>query len=166
MKASIPCVLAINGGSSSIKFALFALGATLKRILIGKIEGIGQNQGIFTARGAGLNENFSRPLVAADHATAVSALIDWLLPQIDYRALAAIGHRWPEVLGADAHHEGTRGGIAPDYPLRSRTFAGRDLIDRGFPTQLPEASPSCLFRYGISSRPAESGAATADPASL
>ncbi len=34
-------VLTINGGSSSIKFALFEVGKSLKRILEGSIERIG-----------------------------------------------------------------------------------------------------------------------------
>jgi acetate kinase len=35
------CVLTVNGGSSSIKFALFEAGGSLRRILEGRIERIG-----------------------------------------------------------------------------------------------------------------------------
>lgn len=93
MKLPISSFLTINGGSSSIKFALFESGVTLKRIFVGKIEGVGQPEGCFTVKGSGVSKNFSRPLVASDHATAVNALIDWLLPQVDHGALTAIGHR-------------------------------------------------------------------------
>ncbi|MEO6568472.1 MAG: acetate/propionate family kinase [Opitutaceae bacterium] len=65
----------------------------MERIFAGKIEGVGQPQGSFTVTGSGESENFSRPLAAPDHATAVSALIDWLQPRIEHGALAAIGHR-------------------------------------------------------------------------
>ena len=36
-----PCVLTINGGSSSIKFALFEVGDSRRRILEGELERIG-----------------------------------------------------------------------------------------------------------------------------
>jgi acetate kinase len=39
MKPSNPRILTINGGSSSIKFALFESGASLRRILGGGLTG-------------------------------------------------------------------------------------------------------------------------------
>jgi acetate kinase len=93
MKASAPCVLTVNGGSSSIKFALFESGVTLERTFAGEIEGVGLPRGRFTVKGSGADENFSRPLAASDHAAAVGALMDWLQPRIDRGGLAAIGHR-------------------------------------------------------------------------
>jgi len=41
MKPARPRILTINGGSSSIKFALFEAGESLRRILEGGIERIG-----------------------------------------------------------------------------------------------------------------------------
>jgi acetate kinase len=41
MKPAHPKILMINGGSSSIKFALFDAGDSLRRILAGGIERIG-----------------------------------------------------------------------------------------------------------------------------
>ena len=41
MKPANPRILTINGGSSSIKFALFEAGDSLRRILEGGIERIG-----------------------------------------------------------------------------------------------------------------------------
>ena len=41
MKPANPLLLTINGGSSSIKFALFEAGDPLRRILEGSIERIG-----------------------------------------------------------------------------------------------------------------------------
>lgn len=93
MKASVPSVLTINGGSSSIKFALFKSGAILERVFAGKIEGVGQPQGQFTVKGTGEDDNFSRPLAATDHTVAVGVLMGWLQSRIDCGALAAIGHR-------------------------------------------------------------------------
>jgi acetate kinase len=36
-----PCVLTINGGSSSIRFAVYEAGASLRRRLAGKIDRVG-----------------------------------------------------------------------------------------------------------------------------
>ena len=41
MKPAHPRILTINGGSSSIKFALFDAGESLQRIIEGEIERIG-----------------------------------------------------------------------------------------------------------------------------
>jgi acetate kinase len=41
MKSALPCVLTINGGSSSIRFTVYEAAATLRRRLDGKIERIG-----------------------------------------------------------------------------------------------------------------------------
>ena len=57
-KPSGPCILTINGGSSSIKFALFDAGGQARRVLAGRIEGVGLPEGSFTVKGPG--ENFSR----------------------------------------------------------------------------------------------------------
>ena len=41
MKPANPHILTINGGSSSIKFALYQVGEPLKRGLYGKVDRIG-----------------------------------------------------------------------------------------------------------------------------
>jgi acetate kinase len=41
VKTASPCVLTINGGSSSIRFALYRTGDPLKRGLDGKVDRIG-----------------------------------------------------------------------------------------------------------------------------
>ena len=37
-----PCVLTINGGSSSLKFAVFAASEPLDRVLTGRVERVGR----------------------------------------------------------------------------------------------------------------------------
>ncbi len=86
-------VLTINGGSSSIKFALFDAGGELRRILEGRVEGIGLPQGSFTVKGSNQAENFSRPVLAPDHTAAVAILMDWVQERIDSGSLRAVGHR-------------------------------------------------------------------------
>ncbi len=88
-----PGILTINGGSSSIKFALFEAGDPLRRILAGRIEGIGLPRGSFAVKGANQADNFSRPVTVPDHTIAVNVLMDWIQDRIERGALAAVGHR-------------------------------------------------------------------------
>lgn len=86
-------VLAINSGSSSIKFALFSIGDGLKRIREGRIEGIGSNETSFRVRGASGEDLSSRALPQGDHATAIDELMEWIAESGTHGDLAAIGHR-------------------------------------------------------------------------
>ena len=60
MKAAKPRILTINGGSSSIKFALFEAGDSLRRILEGGIERIGSPEATLRVKGLDQADNFSR----------------------------------------------------------------------------------------------------------
>ena len=93
MQPANPRVLTINGGSSSIKFALFEVGDPLRRILEGVIERIGLPAATLRVKGVNASDNFSRPVVAADHTVAVSALMDWVEERSGRDALTAVGHR-------------------------------------------------------------------------
>lgn len=86
-------VLAINGGSSSIKFALFELSDGPRRRLAGGIDRIGLADGTLQARDERTNETIHTPLAAQDHAQAVEQLLAWLGARIDVQTLAAVGHR-------------------------------------------------------------------------
>jgi len=93
MKPTNPLILTINGGSSSIKFALFEAGDPLQRILAGGIERIGLSQTTLRVQGLNHADNFSRPVTVPDHPAAVSALMDWIEERLGRDALAAVGHR-------------------------------------------------------------------------
>jgi acetate kinase len=86
-------VLTINGGSSSIKFALFEAGPRLQRILAGRIERIGLPDATFTVKGANEADSFTRSVTAANHTEAVEVLMDWIEDRIRRGELAAVGHR-------------------------------------------------------------------------
>ena len=55
-----PHILTINGGSSSIKFALFEAGDSLRRILEGTIKRIGLPEATFRVKGVNQADNLSR----------------------------------------------------------------------------------------------------------
>jgi acetate kinase len=93
MKRANPRILTINGGSSSIKFALFEARGSLRRILEGGIERIGLPEATLRVKGVNQADNFSRPVTAPDHTVAVGALMDWIEQRIGRDALTAVGHR-------------------------------------------------------------------------
>ena len=92
-KAANNSVLTINGGSSSIKFALFHVESALQRVLEGRIERIGMPEAMFVVKGSNLADTFSRPVAAPDHMAAVGALMDWVEERIGRGGLTAVGHR-------------------------------------------------------------------------
>jgi len=93
MKPASPRILTINGGSSSIKFALFEAGDTLKRIIEGSIERIGLPEASLRVKGLNPADSFSRSVKAPDLTVAVEILMDWIEGRGDHEVLAAVGHR-------------------------------------------------------------------------
>src|ERR1039457_7217018 len=93
MKPANPRILTINGGSSSIKFAVFETGDPLRRILEGGIERIGLPEATLRVKGSNQADNFSRLVTAPDHTAAVGALMDWIEDRGGRDALTAVGHR-------------------------------------------------------------------------
>jgi acetate kinase len=93
MKSAHQRILTINGGSSSIKFALFETGDSLRRILEGGIERVGLPDATLRVKGLNPADNFSRCVTAPDHTAAVGALMDWIEERSGRDALTAVGHR-------------------------------------------------------------------------
>ena len=86
-------ILTVNGGSSSIKFALFEMGDSLQRVLAGSLERIGLPDARFVVKGSDPAETFARPVAAKDHTAAVKLLMDWLEERDQREPLTAVGHR-------------------------------------------------------------------------
>jgi acetate kinase len=93
MKPANPRILTINGGSSSIKFAVFEAGDSLRRILEGAIERIGLPEATLVVKGLNKADNFTRSVTAANHTVAVGVLMDWIEERIRRGELIAVGHR-------------------------------------------------------------------------
>jgi acetate kinase len=93
MKPADRCILTINGGSSSIKFAVYPAGEPLKRRLYGTVDRIGMSGTNLTFQLPGTNQHESRSLAASDHKSAATFLMDWLEEQHGFESVRAVGHR-------------------------------------------------------------------------
>jgi acetate kinase len=149
MKPTTPSVLTVNGGSSSIKFALFEADETPRRILEGRIEGIGLRQGSFEVKGLDRADNVSKPVVAPDHTVAVNVLMDWVRARIESGTLAAIGHR--VVHGGPRYWEPQR--ITPEMlkelhqlsPFDSEHLPEEILLTEAFHRRFPNVPQVACF---------------------
>lgn len=87
-------ILTINGGSSSIKFALFQSGSDeLRRIFEGSIDRIGRPDAAIRVKGSTSADSVSHSVNAPDQKAAMGILMDWLETSGKCEQLSAIGHR-------------------------------------------------------------------------
>jgi acetate kinase len=92
MKPANSRILAINCGSSTIKFALFETGETLQQIAAGGIDRIGL-EATFQVKAKNQADNISRSVAAPDHTAAVGILLNWIKEHSGHGLLSAVGHR-------------------------------------------------------------------------
>jgi len=93
MKPANPRILTINGGSSSIKFALYQAGGPLERELYGKIDRIGLSGTNLTFNDPTRNSPDSQSFASFERKSAGNFLIDWLEGQNGFESVRAVGHR-------------------------------------------------------------------------
>jgi len=98
-------ILTLNGGSSSLKFALFKEGEPPMRLAGGKIERIGSPGSAMTLVKQGGRPWF-RPVEAPDHGSGVALILEWMEEQVALAGLRAIGHRI--VHGGTTYHRPER----------------------------------------------------------
>ncbi len=93
----MPSILALNTGSSSIRFALYRGDAPFERELHGKIDRIGQSGASLTCERTSPNraENVREclPLQESTGKSAARFLVDWLEDQNGFESVRAVGHR-------------------------------------------------------------------------
>lgn len=92
MPRAEPCILALNGGSSSIKFALFEAFDPRRQLLAGEISRIGRPDPALRVTGVNPADNLSESVAAPDHAAATGIVVDWV-KQRARDGLIAAGHR-------------------------------------------------------------------------
>jgi acetate kinase len=86
------CVLALNSGSSSIKFAVYRIDGDEKPLLKGRAERIGLDGSSFHAYDASGKEAAHESLPMPDHEAALQRVLAWVRDAIP-DALHAVGHR-------------------------------------------------------------------------
>lgn len=126
MKSAVPCILTINGGSSSIRFAVYEAGETARRRLAGKINRIGSSGTNLIVTEAVGKPRDPKPLTTGDHHTAVDFLLDWLGTQPVFASVKAVGHR---VVQGMSHSEPER--------VTAKLLAELDRITAYDPDHLP-----------------------------
>jgi acetate kinase len=102
MRAAKPCVLTINGGSSSIRFALYEAGDEPRRLFLGKIDRIGLGGTNLVATDPARKRLVSRRLKASDYDAAAGEMLDWLDAQPAFASVRAVGHRVVHGMGHSA----------------------------------------------------------------
>jgi acetate kinase len=90
----VRCILTINGGSSSVKFALYDASAPEpRRLMRGQVERIGQ-PGSAISTDASADDSARRfDVSVADHREAAEQLVQWLIDRAGTEAVVAVGHR-------------------------------------------------------------------------
>jgi acetate kinase len=99
-------VLAINAGSSSIRFAVFGKKGEWARQLHGLVDRIGLPGTSLRYRDAAGIDAHTRSPGDLDHASAAGWLVDWLAGRAEVAAVQGIGHRI--VHGGPRHMEPAR----------------------------------------------------------
>jgi len=85
-------ILTINGGSSSIKFAVFA-SSDLERLYSGQFSRIGLANAELESADHRANQTETRAIAAPDHASCIPLLKEWLAQRVEWKDLQAVGHR-------------------------------------------------------------------------
>ncbi len=93
LSSRAPCVLTINGGSSSIRFAVYATGVKLQCLLAGRIERIGLSRTQLIVSVAEGGPPHARLITRGTPAAATVFLLRWLKTQSVFPRVAAVGHR-------------------------------------------------------------------------
>jgi len=149
-------VLTINGGSSSIRFAVYEIGDPPRLQLSGKIDRIGERGTTLEAAGAGGAPLAPRHLASGDHRAAAGLLLDWLDVQPVFASVVAVGHRvvhgmrhsQPERVSAALLAELRR--IAPFDPDHMRREIGLiEAVGRRYPALPQVACFDTAFHAGM-----------------
>jgi acetate kinase len=94
---SADCILTVNGGSSTIKFAVFApskeSGLPPQRLFDGLVDRIGLPGTSISAKFTDGRPAERREMAASTEEQAADQLIQWLAQQVDIASLRGVGHR-------------------------------------------------------------------------
>lgn len=94
--------LAINGGSSSIRFAIYHGGNPLRRRMHGKLDRVGISGTALTVEDVSGFQLDGRSIGTVDRRSPALVILDWLEAQSTFSSVNAVGHR---VVHGMAHSE-------------------------------------------------------------
>jgi acetate kinase len=148
MKTDKQSVLAVNGGSSSIKFSLYRIAEPLKLVFFGELENIGTKNTILHYTHMDLDEKTEMPVFESDYKYAVEFLIDWLEKQDEFINVRVIGHRIvfgmsrpsPEVITTKLLRE-----LSESTVLDPEHMSGALKLIDGFKHKYPKLSQIACF---------------------
>lgn len=86
-------ILVINGGSSTLKFALFEIGNPPTRGLSGSFDRIGSTEGTFKWRNEGTGTVERQTIKLSDHGACIEPLMACVKERLAHSPLRTIGHR-------------------------------------------------------------------------
>jgi acetate kinase len=118
----LSCVVTVNAGSSSIKFALFRGDASLDRVLSGKIERIGLPGTELTVADIVSQQSEHTRVHASDHAGCLEPVMEVLERKGYLSAIQAVGHR--VVHGGDRYSQPAR--VTPEVLAELRRLSPYD----------------------------------------
>ncbi|MDP3895098.1 MAG: acetate/propionate family kinase [Mesorhizobium sp.] len=120
-------MLTINGGSSSIKLALFTEADPPVRRLRAKMDRIGRSDTTLAFTDLASGESQSKVVGDLDHRSAATFLLDWIDERIGLATLAAVGHR---IVNGGAHYR-------EPQPITAELMAELKRIATYAPEHLP-----------------------------
>jgi len=86
-------ILVINGGSSTLKFALFRIGTAPVRELVGSIDRIGSREATLRWTPEGAGTIGPQSVDAPNHAACIQLLLTCIADRLRHCPVVAIGHR-------------------------------------------------------------------------
>ena len=139
MTSSRESILTINGGSSSIKFAVYdADVSVLTRGLHGHLDRIGLPDATLTFADSDTGQPSSRAVEATTYSAAVHFLVNWLTKQPFFASITAVGHR---IVHGMTHTEPER--ITPELVADLRRISAYDPDHLPAEIELIEAVQKC-----------------------
>ena len=93
MKPDDSSVLTVNGGSSSIRFAVYMMIEPRRRLLQGKVDRVGLSGTKLTFQDSNGKSQDGPVIDSGDPPAAVAFLLDWLEAQPVFASIKAAGHR-------------------------------------------------------------------------
>jgi acetate kinase len=146
-------LLTINGGSSSLKFALYevasAVGGSPRRTTSGIVERVGSSGASMTARAAPDAQASTWHVTAPDLAAAADLVIDWILQTAGRQSLAGVGfrvvHGGPRFFRPDRVTPALIAELRRIVPLDEDHLPGQIALMERFGQRLPELPAIACF---------------------